>query len=114
MHVAAGGDHHVVALRKDQRPGFHHASFEVGSVDEIGLGAQTVLGSGYKNGWGFGRHVIGSNYFHYLRDPWNSLAEDFSDIDQIPGHGSRKPQDQAAADPPSPWAPPVPSGFGTN
>jgi catechol 2,3-dioxygenase-like lactoylglutathione lyase family enzyme len=114
MHVAAGGDHHVVALLRDQRPGFHHASFEVGSVDEIGLGAQTVLGSGYKNGWGFGRHVIGSNYFHYLRDPWNSLAEYFCDIDQIPGDGSWKPEDQVAADALYRWGPPVPEDFGRN
>jgi len=21
-------------------------------------------------GWGLGRHVIGSNYFYYIRDPW--------------------------------------------
>jgi catechol 2,3-dioxygenase len=114
MHVAAGGDHHVVALLKDQRAGFHHASFEVGSVDEIGLGAQTVLGAGYKNGWGFGRHVIGSNFFHYLRDPWNSLAEYFCDIDQIPGDGSWKAEDQVAGDALFRWGPPVPEDFSRN
>jgi catechol 2,3-dioxygenase-like lactoylglutathione lyase family enzyme len=114
MHVAVGGDHHVVALLKDQRPGFHHASFEVGSVDEIGLGAQNMLGTGYKNGWGLGRHVIGSNYFHYLRDPWNSLAEYFCDIDQIPGDGSWKAEDQIAGDALYRWGPPVPEDFGRN
>lgn len=114
MHVAAGGDHHVVALLKDPRPGFHHASFEVGSVDEIGLGAQNMLGTGYKNGWGLGRHVIGSNYFHYLRDPWNSLAEYFCDIDQIPGDGSWKAEDQVAGDALYRWGPPVPEDFGRN
>jgi catechol 2,3-dioxygenase len=103
-----------VALLKDQRPGFHHASFEVGSVDEIGLGAQAVLGAGYKNGWGLGRHVIGSNFFHYLRDPWNSLAEYFCDIDQIPGDGSWKAEDQPAEDALYRWGPPVPEDFGRN
>jgi len=114
MHLPVGGDHHVVALLKDQRAGFHHASFEVGSVDEIGIGAQNMLGSGYRNGWGFGRHVIGSNFFHYLRDPWNSLAEYFTDIDQIPGDGSWKAVDQVGEDALYRWGPPVPEDFGGN
>jgi catechol 2,3-dioxygenase-like lactoylglutathione lyase family enzyme len=114
MHLPVGGDHHVVALLQDKRSGFHHASFEVGSVDEIGLGAQTVLSAGYKNGWGFGRHVIGSNFFHYLRDPWNSMAEYFCDIDQIPGDGSWRAEDQDAADALYRWGPPVPEDFGAN
>ncbi len=32
--------------------------------------------------WGFGRHVVGSNYFNYFGDPWGSILEDFADIDQ--------------------------------
>jgi catechol 2,3-dioxygenase-like lactoylglutathione lyase family enzyme len=114
MHVATGGDHHVVALAKSDRPGFHHASFEVGSIDEIGIGARNVLNAGYKNGWGFGRHVIGSNFFHYVRDPWNSLAEYFCDIDQIPADGSWKPKDYEAADALYRWGPPVPDDFVVN
>ena len=62
----------------------HHLSFEVGDIDEIELGAQTLLRAGYKDGFGLGRHVGGSNYFHYIRDPWNSLVEYFWDIDIIP------------------------------
>jgi len=114
MHLAVGGDHHVVALLKDQHPGFHHASFEVGSIDEIGMGAAQVLGAGYKNGWGFGRHVIGSNFFHYVRDPWNSLAEYFCDIDQIPAGGSWRAEDIVAADALYRWGPAVPEDFGKN
>lgn len=114
LHLPTGGDHHVVALLADARPGFHHASFEVASPDEIGLGAQTILEAGYKNGWGFGRHVLGSNFFHYLRDPWNSLAEYFCDIDQIPADGSWKAEDHEPADALYRWGPPVPVDFGTN
>ncbi|HXP31798.1 MAG TPA: VOC family protein [Stellaceae bacterium] len=114
MHLPVGGDHHVVALLAEARPGFHHASFEVGSPDEIGIGAQRVLGAGYKNGWGFGRHVLGSNFFHYLRDPWNSLAEYFCDIDQIPGDGSWRAEDHGAEDALFRWGPPVPEEFGAN
>ena len=114
MHLPGGGDHHVVALLHDPRPGFHHASFEVESPDEIGMGAQTMLEAGYRNGWGFGRHVLGSNFFHYLRDPWMSLAEYFCDIDQIPADGSWRAEDHPAADALYRWGPPVPEDFGRN
>jgi hypothetical protein len=62
----------------------HVLSFEVSDIDQIVLGAQTLLRAGYKDGFGLGRHVGGSNYFHYIRDPWNSLVEYFWDIDIIP------------------------------
>jgi catechol 2,3-dioxygenase-like lactoylglutathione lyase family enzyme len=114
LHLPTGGDHHVVALLADARPGFHHASFEVASPDEIGLGAQTVLSAGYRNGWGFGRHVLGSNFFHYLRDPWGSMAEYFCDIDQVPADGSWKAEDHEPADALFRWGPPVPEDFGAN
>ena len=114
MHLAHGGDHHVVALLHDARPGFHHASFEVESPDEIGMGAQAVIGAGYRNGWGFGRHVLGSNFFHYVRDPWMSMAEYFCDIDQIPGDGSWRPGDHPPEDALYRWGPPVPEDFGRN
>ena len=39
---------------------------------------------GYTKGWGLGRHVLGSNYFHYVRDPWGSFSEYSCDIDYIP------------------------------
>ena len=114
MHLPQGGDHHVVAVLKCDRPGFHHASFEVDSPDEIGLGAQTVLEAGYRNGWGFGRHVLGSNFFHYLRDPWNSLAEYFCDIDQIPADGSWRAEEHGAEDALYRWGPKVPEDFDRN
>jgi catechol 2,3-dioxygenase-like lactoylglutathione lyase family enzyme len=114
MHTAGGGDHHVLAFAKSDKPGFHHGSYEVGSVDEIGMGAQHVLQSGYRNGWGFGRHVIGSNFFHYVRDPWNSLAEYFCDIDRIPGDGSWQPKDYPLHESLYRWGPPVPEDFVRN
>ena len=114
MHLPTGGDHHVVALLADARPGFHHASFELASPDDIGLGAQKILGAGYKNRWGFGRHVLGSNFFHYLRDPWNSLAEYFCDIDQIPADGSWKAEDHGLEDSLYLWGPAVPEDFSAN
>ena len=84
LRGGAGGDHHMVAFAKSSHTGLHHLSFEVADIDEIEIGAQTLLRAGYKDGFGLGRHVGGSNYFHYIRDPWNSLAEYFWDIDVIP------------------------------
>lgn len=84
LRGSAGGDHHMLAFAKSSHTGLHHLSFEVGDIDEIEIGAQTLLRAGYKDGFGLGRHVGGSNYFHYIRDPWNSLAEYFWDIDVIP------------------------------
>jgi catechol 2,3-dioxygenase-like lactoylglutathione lyase family enzyme len=84
LRGSAGGDHHLMAFAKSSHTGLHHVSFEVSDIDEIEIGAQTLLRAGYKDGFGLGRHVGGSNYFHYIRDPWNSLAEYFWDIDVIP------------------------------
>ena len=84
LRGSAGGDHHMLAFAKSSHTGLHHMSFEVSDFDEIEIGAQTMLRAGYTNGFGPGRHIGGSNYFHYIRDPWNSLVEYFWDIDVIP------------------------------
>lgn len=83
LRGSAGGDHHIVAFAKSSHTGLHHISFEVADIDEIVLGAQNLLRAGYQDGFGLGRHVGGSNYFHYIRDPWGSLVEYFWDIDVI-------------------------------
>ena len=69
MHGVHGSDHHMVAFARSNAPGLHHLSWDVGSVDAIGQGAMHMLGKGYDKGWGLGRHVLGSNFFHYVRDP---------------------------------------------
>jgi len=80
---AGPGDHHIFGFIASSHPGFHHASFEVPSIDAIALGADRMRGKGREPGWGLGRHTIGSNFFHYNPDPWGSWIEWFSDIDQI-------------------------------
>ena len=60
-------------------------------IDDIGLGAMHMAGKGHSAGWGLGRHVLGSNYFHYVRDPWGSYAEYSCDIDYIPATNAGKP-----------------------
>ena len=114
MRGHGGSDHHIFGFIKSDRPGFHHASFEVGNVDEIGMGACNLLDKGYKDGWGFGRHVIGSNFFHYIRDPWDSLAEYFCDIDYIPADSNWKATNYPAEDSLYVWGPKPPEAFGMN
>ena len=83
LHGVHGSDHHMVAFAKSDGPGLHHCSWDVGAIDEIGTGAAQMADNGFSRGWGLGRHVLGSNYFHYVRDPWGSYAEYSCDIDYL-------------------------------
>jgi catechol 2,3-dioxygenase-like lactoylglutathione lyase family enzyme len=107
---AGPGDHHVFGFITSTHAGFHHASYEVPSIDAIGTGAMRMHERGWSTGWGLGRHTLGSNFFHYTRDPWGSWIEWFSDIDQI--------RDCWVAGewevPPHLWGPPPPSDFLSN
>jgi catechol 2,3-dioxygenase-like lactoylglutathione lyase family enzyme len=107
-------DHHNLAFLASKGPGFHHASFEVGSIDEIAVGAQRMLDAGCEPGWGVGRHVIGSNFFYYARDPWGSFAEYFHDLDYIPEHCAWEPRDFPEQDALYRWGPPLPEYFSHN
>jgi catechol-2,3-dioxygenase len=80
---AGPGDHHIFGFISSTHAGFHHASFEVPSIDAIAIGADRMRSKGRDAGWGLGRHTIGSNFFHYNPDPWGSWIEWFSDIDQV-------------------------------
>jgi catechol 2,3-dioxygenase-like lactoylglutathione lyase family enzyme len=111
MHGIHGSDHHLVAFAKPSALGMHHCSWDVGSIDEIGRGAMQMAGRGFSKGWGLGRHVLGSNYFHYVRDPWGSHCEYSSDIDYIPvdcdwAAGEHKPEDSFYL-----WGPEPPADF---
>ena len=84
LHGLHGSDHHLVAFAKSHAPGLHHTSWDVGSANEVGLGSEQMRNAGYARGWGVGRHVLGSNYFYYVKDPWGSFAEYSFDIDFVP------------------------------
>jgi catechol 2,3-dioxygenase-like lactoylglutathione lyase family enzyme len=111
MFLNAGpGDHHVFGFIASTHPGFHHASFEVPSIDAIALGAERMRTRGRQAGWGLGRHTIGSNFFHYNPDPWGSWIEWFSDIDQIDDSWEAREWDV----PPHLWGSPPPETFLSN
>ena len=63
-------DHHIVAFAKSAGVGFHHASFQGVDPDEVGRGGRALVAKVGRGDWGFGRHTIGSNFFHYIQDPW--------------------------------------------
>jgi catechol 2,3-dioxygenase len=114
MHAVHGSDHHVVAFAKSEAPGFHHSSWDVPSVEEVGLGGMQMADRGFRNGWGPGRHVLGSNYFWYVQDPWGSFAEYSADIDYLPREATWDTADHPPQDAFYLWGPEPPSYFVTN
>ncbi len=114
MHGAHGSDHHLVAFAKSNAPGLHHASWDVGSVDEVGRGSEQMRNAGYRRGWGVGRHVLGSNYFYYVRDPWGSWCEYSHDIDFIPHDIDWPAADHPPEDSIYVWGPELPEDFIVN
>jgi catechol 2,3-dioxygenase-like lactoylglutathione lyase family enzyme len=110
-HAPHGSDHHLVAFAKSSARGWHHAAWDVDNVNLVGEGASQMAAAGYTKGWGTGRHVLGSNYFHYVEDPWGSFCEYSADIDFVSaGHvwpaGDFAPEDSLYL-----WGPAVPGNF---
>ncbi len=114
LHAVHGCDHHLVAFAKSDRTGFHHSSWDVSSVDDVGRGAMQMREAGYDRGWGLGRHVLGSNYFHYVRDPWGSYAEYSHDMDYIPSGVAWQPTSPPPENSFYLWGPDVPEDFVVN
>lgn len=114
MHGVHGSDHHLVAFGKSNGPGLHHCSWDVGSMQHIGLGAMQMAARGFTAGWGMGRHVLGANYFHYVRDPWGSYSEYSSDMDYIPVDKDWDARDHPGEDSFYLWGPTPPADFSRN
>ena len=104
-------DHHVVAFAKSPGVGFHHGSFMVNDPDEVGRGGRALLAKAKLGDWGFGRHTIGSNFFHYIQDPWGSWFEYYSDMDHIDDYALWTPTNYDMADSLANWGPDVPHDF---
>lgn len=105
-------DHHNVALVASPVPFFHHSSWQVNDVDEIGQGAQHLLTADpQRTVWGLGRHFLGSNFFWYFRDPAGNYAEYFSDLDQVGDDDAWLAQEWDPSKSLYAWGPPVPADF---
>jgi catechol 2,3-dioxygenase-like lactoylglutathione lyase family enzyme len=104
-------DHHVVAFAKSPGVGFHHASFQLADPDAVGRAGRALHDKAGNGDWGFGRHTIGSNFFHYIQDPWGSWFEYYSDLDYIDDYSLWTPTNYEMADSLANWGPSVPSDF---
>jgi catechol 2,3-dioxygenase-like lactoylglutathione lyase family enzyme len=105
-------DHHNLLLQHAPVQFLHHTSWQVEDVDEIGLGAQSLLAKDpARHVWGFGRHHVGSNFFWYFRDPAGNFAEYFSDMDCIPEDQVWQPQVWDGMRSLYAWGPPPPPSF---
>ena len=104
-------DHHVVAFAKSSGIGFHHGSVQVADPDAVGRGGRDLASVTGKGDWGFGRHTIGSNFFHYIQDPWGSWFEYYSDMDHIDDYALWAPTNYGMEDSLANWGPPVPRDF---
>jgi catechol 2,3-dioxygenase-like lactoylglutathione lyase family enzyme len=114
LHGPHGSDHHLVAFVASNGPGIHHTSWDVPTVHHVGLGAAQMAARGHAEGWGLGRHVLGSNYFHYVRDPWNSYAEYSAEMDFIAAGREWPAADHPAEDAFYVWGPQPPADFAVN
>lgn len=110
-HGPHGSDHHLVAFAKSHAKGWHHVAWDVARIDDVGIGAAQMAKAGYKDGWGTGRHVLGSNYFHYVRDPWGSFSEYSADIDYVAAGAEWPAGDFLPEDSLYLWGPDVPEYF---
>lgn len=104
-------EHHVVAFAKSPGVGFHHASFQLHDPDAVGRAGRALHVMAGKGDWGFGRHTIGSNFFHYVQDPWGSWFEYYSDMDRIDDYALWTPTNYDLADSLANWGPSVPHDF---
>ena len=114
LHSPHGSDHHLIALAKSGGLGLHHTSWCVASLDDVGLGMEQMSAAGHGEGWGVGRHVLGSNYFRYVRDPWGSYAEYSYDIDFVAPGAPWPATDHPPEDALYVWGPALPPDFITN
>lgn len=114
MHGRYGSDHHLVAFAKSSAKGWHHASWDVPTAEDVGLGWTQMQEAGYSRVWGPGRHVLGSNYFCYIEDPWGSFNEYSAGIDHVASGFDWPAGDFAPEDSLYLWGPPPPPNFVTN
>ena len=110
--LRCGSDHHDVLVQPAPRPFMHHTAWELGSVDEVGRAAMRMLERDpARQVWGLGRHLVGSNYFWYLRDPAGNFAEYSSDVDTISDDAAWQPGDFHGRAQLYAWGPPPPLEF---
>ncbi|KAL3430310.1 hypothetical protein BDV09DRAFT_199758 [Aspergillus tetrazonus] len=118
MHLDLGEeytDHHTMFLQRApptaRETYVHHTSFEVADFDTQLMGLQYLARKGWKNVWGVGRHILGSQIFDYWYDSSKFEIEHYADGDVV---DRDNPTRREAVGPLSVWGPELPSDFGDN
>jgi len=84
MRCAGGNDHHnLFLISRADRNAFDHASFELENFDTIMMGGKYMKQAGWEADTTPGRHILGSNYYWYFRNPCGGKTEYFADMDQM-------------------------------
>jgi catechol 2,3-dioxygenase-like lactoylglutathione lyase family enzyme len=76
-------DHHSLALLGGPDARFLHVSTETIDMDAVGQGQQFLRSRGWQHHWGVGRHVLGSQFFDYWKDPAGDEWEHYADGDLL-------------------------------
>lgn len=100
-----GSDHRWLSLTEGPKKQLNHLSLAVFDADFAPL-RRRIEGRGARLG-----HVLGSNYFHYVRDPWGSYSEYSADIDYIPHDCDWQSGDDPGEDSIYLWGPEMPADF---
>lgn len=116
MHLDLGNeysDHHCIFLQRAPpevpKTFVHHSSYEVADFDTQLMGHQFLAKQGWKNVWGVGRHILGSQIFDYWQDPTGFKIEHYADGDVV---NKDVPTRRDVAGPVSIWGPEMPKDFG--
>ena len=109
-----GSDHHLLAFLSGGAGGLHHSSWDVPSVEDLGLGNTQMRSAGYTRHWGPGRHVLGSNYFNYVKDSFGQWWEYSAHIDYIEKDATWTVANFADEDSLYLWGPDMPEEFPQN
>ncbi|KAL3450789.1 cytochrome P450 [Aspergillus insuetus] len=86
LHLDRGADlvdHHSFFFFEGPKWHVHHSSFETHDFDTQLLGHHWLREKGYKNCWGVGRHIMGSQIFDYWFDPSGFIVEHYVDGDLV-------------------------------
>ncbi len=113
MRAACGEawvDHHSLFFLESPAVHVHHCSFEVQDTDEVMMGSEWLKSHGWKQFWGVGRHVLGSQVFDYWRDCSGFMIEHYADGDILNEHHAMQRHD-VADEALAVWGPSPPSDF---
>jgi hypothetical protein len=84
MRCGGGHDHHnLFLISRADRNAFDHASFEVENFDMVMMGGKFMKEAGWEPDTAPGRHILGSNYYWYFRNPCGGNTEYFADMDRM-------------------------------